>query len=201
MRRKLKLPVYILFLFLALLTVYGLLTSANYPQADAPAKTEENLTGTKVSKEEFVERVAPAAQKVQAAYGIRASIIIAQSTLESNFGQSKLASKYNNLFGVKSFGKEKRVKLETKEYVDGKWITIKDYFVWYKSWDDSIFSHAQLMRDGVDWDKDKYEQVISADNYKDAAEALQEAGYATDPTYADKLIEVIEQYKLYEYDK
>ncbi|URZ87954.1 glycoside hydrolase family 73 protein [Floricoccus penangensis] len=199
MRRKLKIP----FLILLIIMISLILFLIN--KVSIEYKSEDISSGVvrknKVSKEEFIKDIAPAAQNVQRSYGIRASLIMAQAILESNFGQSDLASKYNNLFGVKAGTTDKHIKLETKEYIDGKWITIKDDFAWYDSWSDSIIAHAKLMREGVDWDKNLYEDVIAADNYKDAAKSIEDAGYATDPTYADKLIEVIEQYKLYEYDR
>lgn len=199
MRRKLKLPFLVIFICFILLILFLVSKiSIDYKVEDSiSAEVKKN----KVSKNEFIKEIAPAAQNVQRSYGIRASLIMAQAILESNFGQSDLASKYNNLFGVKAGTTDRHIKLETKEYIDGKWITIKDDFAWYDSWSDSIIAHAKLMREGVDWDKNLYEDVIAADNYKDAAKSIQEAGYATDPTYADKLIEVIEQYKLYEYDR
>ena len=43
--------------------------------------------------------------------------------------------------------------------------------------------------------------MLGARNYKQAAQALQDAGYATDPTYAQKLIQMIEEHQLYQYDK
>ncbi|OFI47529.1 N-acetylmuramoyl-L-alanine amidase [Floricoccus penangensis] len=199
MRRKLKIP----FLILLIIMISLILFLIN--KVSIEYKSEDISSGVvrknKVSKEEFIKDIAPAAQNVQRSYGIRASLIMAQAILESNFGQSDLASKYNNLFGIKAGTTDKHIKLETKEYIDGKWITIKDDFAWYNSWSDSIIAHAKLMREGVDWDKNLYEDVIAADNYKDAAKSIEDAGYATDPTYADKLIEVIEQYKLYEYDR
>ena len=53
---------------------------------------------------------------------------------------------------------------------------------------------------GVDWDKNKYQPVLQAQDYKTAAYALQQAGYATDPTYAEKIIQVIEAHDLQQYD-
>ena len=57
-----------------------------------------------------------------------------------------------------------------------------------------------LFVNGVNWDPKKYEKVLLANNYKEAAKALQEAGYATDPQYADKIITMIEEYNLMQYD-
>jgi flagellum-specific peptidoglycan hydrolase FlgJ len=61
--------------------------------------------------------------------------------------------------------------------------------------------HTQLFVQGVDWNPALYERVLTAANYQEAAQALQDAGYATDPTYAQKIIHVIETYQLDKYDQ
>lgn len=155
---------------------------------------------TKVSKEEFIDRIAPYAQELQASYGVLPSIIIGQAILESNWGQSKLAAKYNNLFGIKAYGKQKKVNLETKEYVNEVWVTIQGDFRVYNTWEESMDDHTKLFINGVTWNPKLYDKVLLATNYKEAAKALQKAGYATDPTYADKVISVIESHNLYNYD-
>ncbi|WP_122645150.1 glycoside hydrolase family 73 protein [Enterococcus mediterraneensis] len=154
-----------------------------------------------MSRREFIEKLAPHAKELQTGYGILPSIILGQAGLESNFGESTLSSKYNNLFGIKAYGNQKKVKLETKEFVNEQWITIKGEFKVYDSWQDSMDDHTMLFVNGVDWNPKLYEGVLTAKNYKEAAQALQEAGYATDPTYADKIISVIEQYDLAKYDE
>ncbi|WEV60229.1 glycoside hydrolase family 73 protein [Streptococcaceae bacterium ESL0729] len=198
MRRKLKLPFFIFFILIELLVTLFIGNFSLEHTDQSSSKLEETIV--KIDRKEFIKEIAPAAEEVQEAYGIRASLIIAQASLESNFGQSELASKYKNLFGVKADSSGKHIKLETKEYLDGEWITATGDFAWYDSWRDSIIAHARLMREGVDWDKSKYAAVVAAGDYKEAAQAIQDAGYATDPTYASKLIELIEQYKLYQYD-
>lgn len=155
---------------------------------------------TKVTHEQFIERLVPHAKELQEGYGVLPSIILAQAILESNWGESRLASEYNNLFGIKAFGHKKSVKLETQEYVNEQWITIKGDFRVYDSWEESMDAHTKLFVYGVDWNPDKYLGVLTASNYKEAANALQEAGYATDPTYAEKLISIIETYQLAQYD-
>ncbi len=57
------------------------------------------------------------------------------------------------------------------------------------------------MLNGTDTNQQNYDRVVHATNYQEAARGLQEAGYATDPDYAQKLISVIKAYKLYNYDK
>lgn len=150
-----------------------------------------------VKKEEFVEKIAPIAQDEQQKYHIFASITIAQAALESNWGQSELATQYYNLFGVKS---DTGGLMTTKEYVNGQWIVVKARFAIYQSWRESIEQHTALFVDGTSWDSSHYQAVLSADNYVEAAQALQQRGYATDPNYAQKLISLIKTYNLDKYD-
>lgn len=154
-----------------------------------------------LSREEFIKTLAPHAKELQTGYGILPSIILGQACLESNFGESQLASEYKNLFGIKAYGDTKKIKLDTQEYVNEQWITIKGEFKVYDSWEESMDDHTMLFVNGVNWDPQKYEKVLTATSYQEAAQALQSAGYATDPTYADKIISVIEQYNLHQYDQ
>lgn len=153
------------------------------------------------SHQQFIERLVPHAQELQDGYGVLPSIILGQAILESNWGKSTLASKYNNLFGIKAYGDQKKVSLETKEFVNEEWITIQGDFKVYDSWEQSMDDHTQLFVQGVDWNPALYEKVITATNYQGAAQALQDAGYATDPGYAQKIIQVIETYHLNQYDR
>ena len=153
------------------------------------------------SHQQFIERLVPRAQELQDGYGVLPSIILGQAILESNWGKSTLASKYNNLFGIKAYGDQKKVSLETKEFVNEEWITIQGDFKVYDSWEQSMDDHTQLFVQGVDWNPALYEKVITATNYQEAAQALQDAGYATDPGYAQKIIQVIETYQLNQYDR
>ena len=61
--------------------------------------------------------------------------------------------------------------------------------------------HAILINEGTSWDPTFYQAVLNGDNYVEQANGLQESGYATDPTYADKIIEMIETYELNQYDQ
>lgn len=153
------------------------------------------------AKQLFIKQVAPEAQAMQNTYHVYASITIAQAILESQWGTSKLASEYHNLFGIKGTTNDNSKVMTTKEYVNGKWIVTKGRFRVYDSWSDSIKDHTKLMLSGTDTNKQNYDAVVKAQSYQEAAEALQKAGYATDPNYARKLISVIKTYKLYNYDK
>lgn len=151
------------------------------------------------SKQLFIQAIAPEAQAMQNQYHIKASITMAQAILESNWGTSRLASRYHNLFGIKGTGTNSKM-MTTKEYTNGKWVVIKSRFKVYPSWSASIKDHTQLMLNGTQYKSKNYQKVIDAQNYQEAAKALQDANYATDPDYASKLISVIKTYHLDKYD-
>lgn len=161
-----------------------------------------NHEHTLIAEQKFIDKVAPYIQKRQKKDGILTSITIAQMILESDWGQSSLASKYHNYFGVKSTSDnaKKIVKINTQEYFNGKWITVKGTFAVYKSWQESVYQHNQLFLKGTTWNKKQYKDVIDAKNYTDGAKALVKNAYATDPDYAKKIIRLVERYHLDIYD-
>lgn len=161
----------------------------------------QDSAGEPITRQAFIDELVPVAKEMHATYGVLPSIIIGQAILESDWGTSELSATYHNLFGMKSFDpNEESVNLATKEYKEGKWIDIQAPFKVYRSWDDSVRDHTQLFLKGVDWDPYLYQGVLLADNYETAATSLQVAGYATDPGYAKKLIALIEEQELYQYD-
>ncbi|MEN2666816.1 glycoside hydrolase family 73 protein [Listeria aquatica] len=152
-------------------------------------------------KTAFHQQTRPRAQQIQKEHNILTSVTLAQAILESNWGKSELAIKANNLFGVKGSAGVPLINMTTKEFQDGKWIEIKANFRKYTSFDESLDDHANLFLNGTSWAKDKYRAVIDARDYKTAAKAIMDAGYATDPTYASKLTTLIEDYDLTSYDE
>ena len=153
-----------------------------------------------VQKKEFITSLVEIAKKEQARANLLPSVTLAQAALESNFGRSELASKYHNLFGVKSENNDTGALMTTKEYVNGQWITVKARFAIYANYEESIIAHTNLFLNGTKWDHNLYQKVLAATTYQQAAQALQTAGYATDPNYAQKLIDLIQQYQLNQYD-
>lgn len=128
-----------------------------------------------------------------------ASITMAQGILESDYGRSKLAKDSNNLFGVKADKSWKGAKKSypTYEYYNGKRTLINDYFRVYSSFAESIEDHALFLVNNSRYRKYGF---FNAKDYVGQANALQEAGYATAPTYAQSLINLIKQYRLDKYD-
>jgi len=150
---------------------------------------------------DFIKEIAPHAQKIHQKYNILASLIIAQACLESNFGQSGLAKNGHNLFGVKGAYNGQSITMPTTEYKNGKAYKVKAAFRKYPSWYESLEDLAKLYVNGVSWDKNKYRSIIGEKDYKRACKKVQMCGYATNPQYANKLIRMIEQYNLTQYDK
>ncbi|MDO4902766.1 MAG: glycoside hydrolase family 73 protein [Limosilactobacillus sp.] len=183
---------------MSLLAIVALVTIVFFLQDHAK---EREAHSPEITTSEFIKKVAPAAKREQQKYHIPASITIAQAGLESDWGKSKLAYKYNNLFGIKANSKKHRVRMYTTENVNGKDIYVKQYFQTYDSWADSIAAHTLFIVNGTKDDHHRFKKVMSATNYKDAAQALQDGGYATDPDYAKKLIYDIQKFHLDKYDE
>ncbi|OJF91561.1 glycoside hydrolase family 73 protein [Alkalibacterium sp. 20] len=150
------------------------------------------------TREEFIADVASYAAPLKESHGIKPSVAIAQAILESNWGKSSLSQQEHNYFGIK--GQSDSGKYATMEY-DEEWIEIQTSFRSYPSLEASVQDYAELIANGVSWNPELYQSVQEAATYKEAAYALYSAGYATDPTYPEKLIEIIELYELDQYDK
>lgn len=122
---------------------------------------------------------------------IPASITLAQGIYESGAGQSELARKGNNHFGIKCNGWDGR-----KVYHDDD--ARNECFRAYNSVFESYEDHSRFLASGQ-----RYRSLfnLKTTDYKGWARGLKAAGYATNPQYADKLIELIQLYKLYEFDK
>ncbi|KRL00293.1 glycoside hydrolase family 73 protein [Liquorilactobacillus capillatus] len=191
-----NLLVLFLVLSLGIIQLVSWLDKSSEPQNTTTDTTQINDR----TKRNFINQILPIAQEEQKQYKLLTSITLAQAALESNWGQSQLASKYHNLFGVKSDAANAQL-LTTAEYVNGQWITVKAKFALYKDWNESIKAHTQLFVNGTGWDQQHYKTVLAAKNYHEAAAALQKQGYATDPDYAQKLSQIIQEYQLDRYDK
>ena len=127
--------------------------------------------------------------------GILASLTAAQAFIESNKGNSGLTQKANNLFGIKGTYNGQSVTMKTKEYVNGKYVVVDAQFRKYPSWRDSIEDHSFLFLR-----LKRYSNLIHERDYKEACRKVQADGYATSLSYALTLINIIEKYKLYEWD-
>lgn len=140
------------------------------------------------------------AQAATAGTGVLASVTVAQAILESGWGQSALASApYHNLFGIKKgFGWTGAVvNMNTSEFENGKWVTVVAPFRAYGSQMASFQDHTNFLLANSRYAANG---VTNAPNYIAMATGLQAAGYATAPTYAIALINLVERYNLQSLD-
>jgi LysM repeat protein len=123
-------------------------------------------------------------------YHIPASITLAQGVLESGAGKSELATRANNHFGIKCNGWTGR-----KSYHDDD--EMNECFRAYDNVYESYRDHSVFLTTSK-----RYSSLfeLKLTDYKGWAKGLKACGYATSPTYANKLIEIIQLYKLYQYD-
>lgn len=146
----------------------------------------------RMSPEEYILRFKDDAIKEMLLHGVPASITLAQGMLETGNGNSALAVYANNHFGIKCHAEWTGL-----TYVQDD-DTIDECFRKYSTVLESYSDHSLFLKT-----RDRYEFLFSLQitDYKGWAYGLKAAGYATDPTYASRLISLIETHKLYEYDK
>ncbi|KDC24745.1 flagellar assembly peptidoglycan hydrolase FlgJ, partial [Bordetella bronchiseptica] len=143
---------------------------------------------------DFVSRMSRAANVAAQQSGVPARLILGQAALESGWGRRELrhedGSTSYNLFGIKAGAswKGKVVNVMTTEYVDGVAQKLVQPFRAYSSYEESFSDYARLIGNSP-----RYEAVTQAGNEIEAARRIQEAGYATDPRYAEKLISIMGQ--------
>ncbi|MEO6759573.1 MAG: glucosaminidase domain-containing protein [Saprospiraceae bacterium] len=144
--------------------------------------------------QDYVERFGPVAIAEMNKYGIPASIILAQGLLESDAGESALAQKSNNHFGIKCFSKHCG-KGHCMNFGDD---SHKDFFIKYGNVWGSFRAHSQFLKTTK-----RYAPLFRLEktDYRGWAAGLAEKGYATDKKYGDKLIAIIRNMKLDRFDQ
>lgn len=141
----------------------------------------------------FVERHEPAARAAEASTGIPAHFMIGQAAHESGWGAREIrnadGTSSHNLFGIKAGAgwNGPVAEVTTTEYIDGEPRKLVAKFRAYASYEESFRDYARLLKSSP-----RYQDALaSGDDASAFADALQRAGYATDPAYADKLTRVI----------
>jgi flagellar protein FlgJ len=160
---------------------------------DATKGVESNSSARHV--QEFTQKLGPHAELASQSSGIPAKFMLGQAALESGWGKREIraidGSSSHNVFGIKATGnwKGRTVDAMTTEYNNGVAYQRVEKFRAYDSYGDAFKDYAKLISDNP-----RYQSVLQ--NGGDAsqfAHALQKAGYATDPHYAQKLTKVIQQ--------
>ncbi len=163
------------------------------PEVIAPEPTPKSLpvVSYKDKVQNYIYEYSTIAKSEMAAYGIPASITLAQGILESGAGYGQLTQNANNHFGIKCHN-------WTGERVYHDDDKAQECFRKYDKASASFKDHSLFLKN-----RKRYAKLFTyrKNNYKAWARGLKAAGYATDPKYPAKLISIIERYKLYTYDE
>lgn len=139
-------------------------------------------------QEDFINAIAPLAQ---AEYTNRnrwvlPSVCIAQAALESGWNKNA-----KTLFGIKGKGS----RLNTVEYINGKYVNTTASFKAFPSLAASVHGYYDLITGNS-----RYSGAVNNSNFRLAIQAIKNGGYATDPNYVNKIISIINQHNLTKYD-
>ena len=148
-----------------------------------------------VEQARFIDRVGRVAQQLHASVGLPPSLVTAMAINETGWGSSELSARANNYFGIKAEvgdGTLGSMLYDTREVVDGRVVVVQARFRMYRSLEESVhdlglFLHANPRYDAI-WPR--------ATDPRATARALAQAGYATDPEWATKLIVLVDGFGL-----
>jgi len=142
-------------------------------------------------KKAFFEALLPAAIESEKEFGVPAELTLAQAALESAWARSPIGG--YNIFGIKGSGPAGKTSVNTKEYLNGKWVQVKDGFAKYHNFNQAVKEHGELFHNGY-YDKavNQYSRDKNVYAFIDNIQGI----YATDPAYDKKIKSIIEDYGL-----
>ncbi len=142
--------------------------------------------------QQFIAELMPIAEKTAELLGVNPKILVAQAALETGWGEHMIelpeGASSNNYFGIKANGQwtGDSAQTTTHEYFDGTRVTVKDSFRAYETAEQSFQDYADFVTSN-----DRYQPALAVASDDQAyVETLQQAGYATDPEYAQKIIRI-----------
>lgn len=174
------------------------------PRSEAPehsaepmmTRTSRTAVTGELTPESFKEKLMPVAQQAAAALGVDAEVLLSQAALESGWGKHMIRDQYGrnsyNLFGIKADSRwqgEKAV-VTTLEYRKGLPVQEKASFRAYNSYEESFQDYVAFLQ-GQNRYQDALNAVVDPVEY---VNGLQQAGYATDPQYAEKILDIMKQH-------
>ena len=177
-------------LIIAIVALASCSTAKQPAQQQSRQQGKTTVTQATNSYEKYILTYYPIAVEQMHRHNIPASITLSQGLLESGAGNSTLAKNSNNHFGIKAHNGWQG---KTISHMDnGKLCKFRVYSSVRESYED----HSQFLK------KARYADLfkLKPTDYKGWARGLKKAGYAEDPAYPQKLINLIERYSLYEYD-
>ncbi len=160
------------------------LTSPAQNEPHVPDAAVESTTVTDQGSDDFVQAIWPYAKQAASILGLDPKLLVAQAVLETGWGQSIIKGT-NNLFNIKATGNAPAVQTNTTEYITDTPVNMLASFKKYPSVEHSFHDYVALMQGA------RYKTAMeNSQNPERYVHALQDAGYATDPEYARKILSV-----------
>jgi flagellar protein FlgJ len=153
---------------------------------------QRTTANDRTENDSFISRLMSPAREVARHSGIPHQLIIAQAALESGWGNREIPTTYgkpsHNLFGIKATPdwKGETTEITTSEFINGAMRKVKASFRVYKNYAEALADYASFLTANP-----RYQKVINSQSVEKAVDALQEGGYATDPNYAKKLMNIV----------
>ena len=144
-------------------------------------------------KKEFFKMLLPAALESERRYGVPASVTLAQAALESGWAKSPIGG--YNIFGIKGSGSQGTVRVATKEFLKGKWVTINDNFAKYGNFHEAVMKHGQVFQGDYKGYKNGLATYAKTKNDYAFIDAVGST-YATDPQYKQSIKKIMQDYDL-----
>ena len=166
-----------------------------------------------LSEADRIKKIASLYQESMKKTGMLASVGLAQFCLESGYGTTDLAELANNLHGMNCSlsgntwsgsvwdGVSKYTKQTKEQTASGQEYTVTADFRKYPCCEDSIADRAAYFIGAMNGSKKRYPNINKQTDYKKAIQIIKNGGYATDVNYVSKLVNLVERWKLDEYDK
>ena len=154
-----------------------------------------------MNNQEFINLVEPiiTTENKKRGYPLFTSVVIAQACLETGFGTSIMMMKSHAIFGIKATKNWKGLvyNSKTKEcYNNSNFVEINACFRAYKNYEDSISDYFDLISKSS-----RYRKALTSETPKECITEIKKGGYATDPNYITKIMNIIEKWNLTKYDK
>lgn len=172
-------------------------TTAAYA-AQAPASSVDLNSlhfSNNARSQQFIQSVAQGAIDGWNQYRVLPSITVAQAILESGWGQSSLSTSAHKLFGIKGSYNGHSVVMRTREVYGGRSVYVNANFRAYANNSESVTDHGRFLNVNS-----RYRNLLGDTNYVSVANKLRQDGYATDPSYANSLINLVRTYNLTQLD-
>ena len=158
------------------------------PNTMSPPTGTAPLARLSDNRNERIQQIVDAAKRTHPNHPHLAKLAAAQALLESGIHTNRpsgLARNHNNLFGIKGRGTAGTAHLRTQEHLNGRNVTIRDGFARNATLEDSFLQHRNLLTRNR-----RYQSVVNASSFEEAALRIRQAGYATAPNYTSALLSV-----------